>query len=78
MLTEAEEATVVEFRRLTLLPLDDVLGYLREAIPKLTRSALHHCLIRHEIFRLPKDEEANAKRKALKETKIGYVHIDSA
>ena len=36
--------TVVEFRRRTLLPLDDVLGCLREAIPKLTRSALHRCL----------------------------------
>src|SRR5215212_8633815 len=40
-LTEAEEAIVVEFRRRTLLPLDDVLGCLREAIPKLSRSALH-------------------------------------
>src|SRR3954462_10333843 len=40
-LTEAEEAIVVEFRRRTLLPLDDVLGCLRESIPKLTRSALH-------------------------------------
>src|SRR4051794_18476730 len=39
-LTEAEEAAVVEFRRRTLLPLDDVLGCLRESIPKLTRSAL--------------------------------------
>src|SRR4051812_14338295 len=40
VLTEAEEAIVVEFRRRTLLPLDDVLGCLRESIPKLTRSAL--------------------------------------
>ena len=29
VLTEAEEAIVVEFRRRTLLPLDDVLGCLR-------------------------------------------------
>src|SRR5215210_7322567 len=35
VLTEAEEAIVVEFRRRTLLPLDDVLGCLREAIPTL-------------------------------------------
>ena len=41
VLTGAEEAIVVEFRRRTLLPLDDVLGCLRESIPKLTRSALH-------------------------------------
>jgi integrase-like protein len=37
VLTEAEEAIVVAFRRRTLLPLDDVLGCLRESIPKLTR-----------------------------------------
>src|SRR5918993_2817216 len=36
VLTEAEEAIVVEFRRRTLLPLDDVLGCLREAIPALS------------------------------------------
>lgn len=40
---------VVEFRRRTLLPLDDLLGHLREALPQLTRSALHRCLIRHGI-----------------------------
>ena len=44
VLSEAEEAIVVEFRRRTLLPLDDVLGCLREAIPALSRSALHLCL----------------------------------
>src|SRR3712207_9102930 len=37
VLTEAEEAIIIEFRRRTLLPLDDVLGCLREAIPALTR-----------------------------------------
>jgi hypothetical protein len=42
--TEAEAAIVVEFRRRTLLPLDDVPGCLRETIPKLSRSALHRCL----------------------------------
>src|ERR671939_832046 len=46
-LTEAEEAIVVEFRRRTLLALDDVLGCLRESLPTLTRSALHRCLVRH-------------------------------
>jgi hypothetical protein len=51
-LTEAEEAIVVEFRRRTLLPLDDVLDCLREPIPALCRSALHRCLIRHGISQL--------------------------
>jgi transposase-like protein len=62
VLTEIEEAIVVEFRRRTLLPLDDVLGCLRESIPALSRSALHRCLVRHGISRLPKSEESEAKR----------------
>ncbi len=77
VLTEAEEAIVVEFRRRTLLPLDDVLGRLREAIPKLTRSALHRCLERHGISRLPRDPEKASKRGRFAETAMGYVHIDS-
>ena len=76
VLTEAEEAIVVEFRRRTLLPLDDVLGCLREAIPTLSRSALHRCLVRHGISRLPRDEEKASKRKRFAETGIGYVHVD--
>ena len=77
VLTEAEEAAVIEFRRRTLLPLDDVLGCLRESIPRLTRSALHRCLQRHGISRLPRDEMASSKRKRFAETRIGYVHVDS-
>src|SRR3954453_24030302 len=72
-LTEAEEAIVVEFRRRTLLPLDDVLGCPRGSIPKLSRSALHRCLVRQGLSRLPKDEENASKRKRFADTKIGYV-----
>lgn len=76
VLTEIEEAIVVEFRRRTLLPLDDVLGCLRESIPALSRSALHRCLQRHGISRLPKSDEAEAKPGRFAQTTIGYVHID--
>jgi hypothetical protein len=37
VLTPIEEAMIVAFRRRTLLPLDDVMGCLRDQIPKLTR-----------------------------------------
>lgn len=57
ILTETEEAIVVEFRRRTLLPLDDVLGCLRESIPTLSRSALYRCPVRHGISRLPQSGE---------------------
>jgi transposase-like protein len=77
VLTEAEEAIVVESRRRTLLPLDDLLGCLRETIPGLSRSALHRRLARHGISRLPRDEERASKRKRFAETKIGYVDIDA-
>ena len=67
---------VVEFRRRTLLPLDDVLGCLRDSIPKLTRSSLHRCLERHGISRLPEDPDHSSKRGRFAATAIGYVHID--
>ena len=54
VLTPAQEAMVVEFRRRTLLPLDDALGCLLDRIPNLTRSSLHRCLTRHGISGLPK------------------------
>ena len=41
VLSQAEEAAVVAFRRHTLLPLDDCLYALQPSLPHLTRSALH-------------------------------------
>ena len=76
VLTPAEEAIVVAFRQKTLLPLDDVLGCLRDTIPNLSRSALHRCLQRHGISRLPVEDTKN-QRKRFKTYEIGYVHIDS-
>jgi hypothetical protein len=72
-LTEEEEAIVVEFRRRTMLPLDDVSGCLRGTIPTLSRSALHLRLVRHGILRLPQDEQRSSKRKRFAETVIGYA-----
>lgn len=78
VLSPAEEAFVVEFRRRTLLPLDDILGRLRATVPQLSRSALHRCLQRHGISRLPQSGENASKRGRFTETAIGYVHIDVA
>ena len=66
VLTEAEEAMVVAFRRHTLLPLDDCLYALQPSIPHLTRSALHRCLQRHGISRLPEIEGDKPKRQKFK------------
>ena len=76
VLTPVEEAMIVEFRRRTLLPLDDVLGCLKDSIPELTRSSLHRCVVRHDISRLPASGEKASKRGRFADTTIGYVHID--
>lgn len=76
VLTAVEEAVVVSFRQKTLLALDDVLGCLRESIPHLSRSALHRCLQRHGVSRLP-IKETREQGKRFKSDEIGYVHIDS-
>ena len=53
VLSVGDEAVIVAFRRHTLLPLDDCLYALQPTIPHLTRLALHRCLQRHGISRLP-------------------------
>ena len=77
VLTIEEEAMVVAFRRHTLLPLDDCLYALQATIPHLTRSALHRCLQRHGISRLPVTGDKPAKQK-FRAYPIGYFHIDIA
>ena len=78
VLTEAEEAAVVAFRRHTLLPLDDCLYALQPSIPHLTRSALHRCLQRHGVSRLPDIEGDKPGRQKFKRYPIGFFHIDIA
>ena len=56
VLSIAEEAIIVAFRKHTLLPLDDCLYALQPTIPHLTRSSLHRCLQRHGISRSRKSK----------------------
>jgi transposase InsO family protein len=78
VLTPEEEAVVAAFRKHTLLPLDDCLYALQATIPHLTRSALHRCLQRHGISRLPEIEGEKTSKKAFRHYPIGYFHIDIA
>jgi hypothetical protein len=50
----AEEALIVVFRKHTRFPLDVCLAHLKPRIPALSRSALHRCLKRYRISRIPK------------------------
>jgi transposase InsO family protein len=78
VLTLEEEALIVAFRRHTLLPLDDCLYALQATLPHLTRSALHRCLQRHGISRLPGMAGEQPEKKRFKAYPIGYFHIDIA
>jgi Integrase core domain len=78
VLTQEEEALIVAFRRPTLLPLDDCLYALQSTIPHLTRSALHRCLTRHGINRLPAIEGDTPQKKTFTRDPIGYLHSDMA
>ena len=78
VLTAEQEATIVAFRRQTLLPLDDCLYALQPSILNLTRSSLHRCLKRHGLSRLPEIEGEKPTKKKFKQYPIGYFHIDIA
>ena len=78
VLSLEEEATVVAFRKHTLLPLDDCLYALQPTIPHLTRSSLHRCLQRHGISRLPEMEGDRPQKRKFKHYPIGYFHVDIA
>lgn len=78
ILTPEQEAMIVVFRKLTLLPLDDCLYALQPSIPSLMRSSLHRCLQRHGISRLPDTTGEKPEKKRFKSYPIGYFHIDIA
>ena len=77
VLSVAEEALCVAFRKHTLLPLDDCLYALQASIPHLTRSSLHRLFQRHDISRLPQTDGDKPKKK-FRQYPIGYFHIDIA
>ena len=77
VLSRAEEA-IVAFRKMTELPLDDVLYSLQETMPHLTRSSLQRCLKRHDCSVLPKKQNLSAEKKKFKTYPIGYFHVDIA
>ncbi|BDG73493.1 hypothetical protein Rmf_34220 [Roseomonas fluvialis] len=73
-----ETIIIVAFRRHTLLPPDACRYALKATLPQLARSALHRCLQRQGISRLPADNGDKPTRQAFKPYPIGYFHIDIA
>jgi transposase InsO family protein len=80
-LSPAQEAVVVELRRTTLLPLDDLVCVVREFIhPAVSRSGLDRCLRRHGVANLadlrPREAPASAPKKSFKDYAPGFLHVD--
>jgi transposase InsO family protein len=83
-LSAAQEAIVVELRRLLLLPLDDLLVITREFIcADMSRAALDRCLRRHGVNNLRElqvalngDAAVASQPKAFKDYEPGFVHVD--
>jgi hypothetical protein len=78
VLRQEEEALIVEFRKHTLLPLDDGWYALQATIPHVTRAARHRCLTRQGITRVPDLEGDKPANKPFKPYSIGSFPIDSA
>ena len=78
-LSPLEEAAAVAFRQRTLLPLDDCLYALQEAIPHRSRSARHRLFQHHGRSCLPAEEAPDGpKKKKVKDYPIGYFPVDFA
>jgi transposase InsO family protein len=80
-LTPMQEAVAVEIRRTLLLPLDDLLGVVREFLnPSVSRSGLDRCLRRDGVAHLrdliPEAEDERAAKKTFKDYVPGFIHID--
>jgi transposase InsO family protein len=84
MLSAAQEAIVIELRRLLLLPPDDLLVITREFIcAHASRSGLDRCLRRHGLNDLRQLQAAangapppTIKPKTFKDYEPGFVHVD--
>ena len=74
-LSALEEALVCELRIKLQLPLDDVTEVMRRCVnAKLSRSAIHRCLVRHGLNRRPKPEKPAVG--VFEQATVGFIHID--
>ena len=74
-LSPMEEALVCELRTQLQLPLDDVVEVMRRCVNrKLSRSAIHRCLVRHSLNRRPKPDKPAVG--VFERATVGFIHID--
>jgi transposase-like protein len=80
-ITDVEEFIICEIRKITLLPLNDLLEVITQLDIKITRSAMFRALKRNGLSNLKKYIQSliinePEKHKPFKEYGIGFVHID--
>jgi transposase InsO family protein len=78
-LSPTQERIAVELRRITLLPLDDLLAVVREFLcPEVSRSGLDRCLRRHGVgdLRRLRARPVQTPPKPFKAYEPGYLHLD--
>ena len=74
-LSPMEEALVCELRTRLQLPLDDITEVMRRCLnAKLSRSAIHRCLVRHGLNRQPKPDKPPVG--VFEQASVGFIHID--
>ena len=74
-LSAMEEALVCELRSRLWLPLDDITEVMRRCVNgKLSRSAIHRCLVRHNLNQRPKPDKLPVC--AFEQASVGFIHID--
>ena len=74
-LSHIEEALVCELRTKLGLALDDITEVMRRCLnPRLSRSAVHRCLRRHQLNSRPKS--ARPPVGIFETTTVGFIHID--
>ena len=74
-LSAIEEALVCELRTKLQLPLDDITEVMRRCVnAKLSRSAIHRCLVRHGLNQRPRP--AKGPVGVFEQATVGFIHID--
>ena len=77
VLTPAEEAAVVAFRRYARLPPDDYFYVLKNSVPGLLKLVLHCLFQRYGLSQLPVETPpAEAAKKKFKAYLVGYFHLN--
>jgi len=74
-LSPMEQTLVCELRTRLQLPLDDITEVMRRCLnEKLSRSAVHRCLVRYGLNRRPKPDKSPVG--VFEQATVGFIHID--